>query len=157
MLCRFTQGRAEIPVIPFVEDSVAPMKGAAVVLLGYPDGAEGLVGRLSDSDRSVVMRGGDSSVLNVAQGLADRGAIRPLPTQGIVGDVTPNLIVHTAATNEGGSGSPLFERTGRMIGINVAMHAASDVDRSPGDSKFAIPSNETVNLLRMHNIPRSGT
>src|SRR2546430_11772956 len=67
------------------------------------------------------------------EALARRNLIRPITTQGHIGDVLPDKIVYDAQTTSGGSGGPLFNNEGKVIGINFAMV------REFGGSNFAIP------------------
>jgi len=147
--CKIDQSDKAIPVLPLPTDgSVSPLAGRAIVLLGYPTGVEGLIERLSESDRTTVVGRGNRSVLDVAQTLADRGAIRPLTTQGIIGDITPGRIVHNAATTEGGSGGPIFDDTGLVIGVNSAILVSSETGQSFSGSNFAIPITAALQMLR---------
>ena len=147
--CRIDQSDKAIPVLPLPTDSsIAPVAGRAIVLLGYPTGVEGLIERLSEADRVNVVGRGNRSILDVAQTLADRGAIRPLTTQGIIGDITPGRIVHNAATTEGGSGGPIFDDTGLVIGVNSAILVSSETGQSFSGSNFAIPITAAMPMLR---------
>ncbi len=147
-LCRIDQEDKAIPVLPIPGETDAnPLPGKAVVLLGYPTGVEGLVERLSEADRASVNRG-NRSVLDIAQTLADRGAIRPLTTQGIIGDVAPGRIVHNAATTSGGSGGPMFDDSGRVIAINSAILVSSDTGQTFQGSSFAVPVTAAIPLIR---------
>jgi serine protease Do len=74
--------------------------------------------------------------------LARRNLIRPTPTQGHIGAVLPDKIVYDAQTTSGGSGGPLFNNDGKVIGINFAMV------REFGGSNFAIPVAYGQSLLR---------
>jgi len=74
--------------------------------------------------------------------LARRNLIRPITTQGHIGDVLPDKIVYDAQTTTGGSGGPLFNNEGKVIGINFAMV------REFGGSNFAIPVNYGMSLLK---------
>ena len=74
--------------------------------------------------------------------LARRHLIRPTTTQGHIGDVLPDKIVYDAQTTSGGSGGPLFNNEGKVIGINFAMV------REFGGSNFAIPVGYGKSLLK---------
>lgn len=148
-LCRIDIGDKAIPVLPLPENAaLTPTPGKAIVLLGYPTGVEGLVERLSESERLTVNGRGNRGVLSVAQMLADRAAIRPLTTQGIIGDITPGRIVHNAATTEGGSGGPIFDDSGVVIGVNSAILVSSETGQSFAGSNFAIPIAAAQPLLK---------
>jgi len=73
---------------------------------------------------------------------ARRQLIRPTTTQGHIGDVLPDKIVYDAQTTSGGSGGPLFNNEGKVIGINFAMV------REFGGSNFAIPVGYGKSLLK---------
>jgi serine protease Do len=62
-------------------------------------------------------------------------------TQGHIGDVLPDKIIYDAQTASGGSGSPLFNAQGKVIGVNFA------VMRDFGGSNFAIPVRYAMALL----------
>lgn len=74
--------------------------------------------------------------------LASPRLIRPTTTQGHVGDVLEDKIVYGAATTLGGSGAPLFNRNGKVIGINFAML------RDIGGSNLAVPAKYAKDLLK---------
>ena len=57
-----------------------------------------------------------------------------LITQRHLGDVLPDKIIYDAQTTSGGSGGPLFNRKGKVIGINYA------VVRDFWGSNFGIPA-----------------
>jgi S1-C subfamily serine protease len=148
-LCRIEQDDKAIPVLPISQAGVSPsMPGKAIVLLGYPTGVEGLIERLAEPERSNILGRGSRSVTDVAQTLADRGAIRPLTTQGIVGDVTPGRIVHNAATTEGGSGGPIFDESERVIAVNAAILVSAETGQSFTGSNFAIPISAALPMVR---------
>lgn len=148
-VCKIDQGDKAIPVLPLPgEDGPLTTPGKAIVLLGYPTGVEGLVERLPEAERGAILGRGNRPLLDVARILADRGAIRPLTTQGIIGDITAGRIVHNAATTEGGSGGPIFDDSGRVIGINSAILVSSETGQSFTGSNFAIPIASAMPLIR---------
>ena len=74
--------------------------------------------------------------------LARRNLIRPVITQGHIGDVLPDKIVYDAQTSSGGSGGPLFNNEGKVIGITLPWCASS------ADQIFAIPVGYGKSLLK---------
>ena len=73
--------------------------------------------------------------------LASQQLIRPTTTQGHIGDVLENKIVYDAATTSGGSGGPLFNLSGKVIGINFA------ILKGFGGSNLAVPARYANELL----------
>ena len=55
----------------------------------------------------------------ITEALAARGLVRPSTTQGHIGDITDTDIVFDAPTTQGGSGGPVFNRNGQVIGGGV--------------------------------------
>jgi S1-C subfamily serine protease len=121
--------------------SEASVSGDPVVLIGYPTGIEGILARAgSDVTRKVV-----ESAQGVAQILSQMAAqhlIRPTTTQGHIGDVLTGTIVYDAATTSGGSGGPLFNRDGKVIGVNSA------ILKDFGGSNLAVPIRYADELLK---------
>jgi S1-C subfamily serine protease len=121
--------------------SEASVTGEPVVLIGYPTGIEGILARAQvDIKRKVAEGAHDMSTL-VSQ-VSSQHLIRPTTTQGHIGDVLKDTIVFDAATTSGGSGGPLFNRDGKVIGVSFAM--ITDF----GGSNLAVPVRYAGELLK---------
>jgi S1-C subfamily serine protease/DNA-binding response OmpR family regulator len=131
-------------VLQLDDRAQATVTGDAVVLIGYPTGIEGILARAgSDVSQKIVSdTNGTSDVNRIMSQLASQHLIRPTTTQGHIGDVLDDKIVYDAATTSGGSGGPLFNRDGKVIGINFA------VLRDFGGSNLAVPAKYAKDLLR---------
>ena len=121
--------------------SEASVTGDPIVLIGYPTGIEGILARAGSDFRQKVARSAHSVTQIVSQ-LAAQRLIRPTTTQGHIGDVLKDKIVYDAATTSGGSGGPLFNRNGKVIGVNVAI--LNDF----GGSNLAVPVHYADELLK---------
>jgi DNA-binding response OmpR family regulator/S1-C subfamily serine protease len=123
------------------ERSEASVTGDPVVLIGYPAGIEGILARAGTDVTRAVAENADG-IAQVVSRLASEHLIRPTTTQGHIGDVLNDKIVYDAATTFGGSGGPLFNRSGKVIGVNFA------VLHDFGGSNLAIPARYAEELLK---------
>jgi S1-C subfamily serine protease/DNA-binding response OmpR family regulator len=123
------------------ERNEASVSGDPVVLIGYPTGIEGILARAgSDITRKVAENAHD--VTQIVSELAEQDFIRPTTTQGHIGDVLKDKIVYDAATTVGGSGGPLFNRNGKVIGVNFA------ILKDFGGSNLAVPVRYADELVK---------
>ena len=91
------------------------MPGDPVTVVGYPMGVRAMVAKSPRPVyRRLVSRRAD---FDVARELAALSLIRPLATQGHLGDVVGDKLVYDAVTAQGGSGGPVFNHEGRVIGL----------------------------------------
>ena len=120
----------------------AAISGQSLISLGYATGISAILARAGDEtvDQILKVSGGDPKL--VMGELAKRKLIRPLVTQGHIGDVLPDKIVYDAQTTSGGSGGPLMNRDGRVIGVTFA------VVRGFGGSNFGVPIRYAEPLLK---------
>jgi len=118
------------------------VSGEALISLGYATGLDAILARAGDETvkQIVKLSGGDPKLILTE--LAKRKLIRPLVTQGHVGDVLPDKIVYDAQTTSGGSGGPLLNKDGGVIGVTFA------VVRGFGGSNFGVPIRYAAPLLK---------
>ena len=131
-----------IKQIALAEGRSSAVSGAAVVLLGYPTALDAILARAGEGTLQEIADATKGDPKQVMEELARRNLIRPITTQGHIGDVLPDKIVYDAQTTSGGSGGPLFSDAGKVIGINFAMV------RQFGGSNFAIPVGYGKSLLK---------
>ncbi len=122
-----------IKQIALADGRHAAVSGGPVVLLGYPTALDAILARAGAETLQSIATASKGDPKQVMEELARRRLIRPVTTQGHIGDVLPDKIVYDAQTTSGGSGGPLFNNEGKVIGINFAMV------REFGGSNFAIP------------------
>jgi CheY-like chemotaxis protein len=118
------------------------VSGGPIVLLGYPTALDAILARAGAETLQSIATVSKGDTKQVVEELARRHLIRPTTTQGHIGDVLPDKIVYDAQTTSGGSGGPLFNNEGKVIGINFAMV------REFGGSNFAIPVGYGKSLLK---------
>jgi S1-C subfamily serine protease len=119
----------------------ATVAGDAVVLIAYPTGIDGILAR-AGSDVVKQIAGQTQDVDQIMAHLAADKLIRPTTTQGHIGDLLNGEIVYDAATTSGGSGGPLFNDNGEVIGVNFA------ILKGFGGSNLAIPARYASQLLK---------
>lgn len=119
----------------------AALPGQPIILMGYATGLAAILARADDATAQQIMTGSDGDISRVMDELAKRDLIRPIVTQGHIGDVLPDKIVFDAQTTSGGSGGPLFNRQGKVIGVTYA------VLKGFGGSNFGIPIRLSQPLL----------
>jgi S1-C subfamily serine protease len=128
--------------IALAEGGRTAISGGPVVLLGYPTALDAILARAGGETLQSIAAATKGDPKQVMEELARRNLIRPITTQGHIGDVLPDKIVYDAQTTSGGSGGPLFNDEGKVIGINFAMV------REFGGSNFAIPVGYGKALLK---------
>jgi serine protease Do len=121
--------------------SAASVTGDPIVLIGYPTGIEGILAR-AGSDMTQKVTEDTHDVTQIVSQLAAQHLIRPTTTQGHIGDVLKDKIVFDAATTSGGSGGPLFNRDGKVIGVTFAILS------NFGGSNLAVPIRYADELVK---------
>ena len=129
-LLSFNPNGERLPVLPLDTSGDDAKIGEPVILLGYPAGINAIFGKTSQDvvDELIAL-----PVLQIGEELSKRNLIRPLVTQGHVTDITPDKIIYDAQTTLGGSGGPLINLSGKVIGINFG------ILKSFKGSNFAVP------------------
>jgi hypothetical protein len=128
---RLTRGRLEpVPVAPPEREL---RSGFSVFLLGYPTGLDAALARAPERDRRSLLPLLRQNPSAVADSLLQRGLLQPLLTYGRISDAHPERITFDAPTARGGSGGPLFNRHGEVIGVS------SEILPGFAGANFAIP------------------
>jgi DNA-binding response OmpR family regulator/S1-C subfamily serine protease len=117
--------------IPLADGHHSAAGGSAVVLLGYPTGANAILARAGAATLQAIAASSKGDPKQVMEELARHHLIKPVATQGHIGDLLSDKIVYDAQTTSGGSGGPLFDDQGQVIGINFAWYVTSADRISP--------------------------
>ena len=130
------------PILKLDSRKEAAVSGQSVISLGYATGISAILARAGEEavDDIVKVSGGDPT--KITGELLRRKLIRPLVTQGHIGDVLVDKIVYDAQTTSGGSGGPLINRDGQVIGVTFA------VVKGFGGSNFGVPIRYAQPLLK---------
>jgi len=105
-----------LPILPLAKSPASA--GQFIDVIGYPMGTAGMIAKSPAAmNEHLADRPSD---IRVASELAARSLIRPLSTCGHLGDVVGDMLVYDAATAHGGSGGPVFNSNGEVIGVNSA-------------------------------------
>jgi len=121
------------PILNLDTRQNAAVSGDPLISLGYATGLDAILARAGDEAVEQIVKASGGEPKLVLAELAKRKLIRPLVTQGHVGDVLPDKIVYDAQTTSGGSGGPLLNRQGGVIGVTFA------IVRGFGGSNFGVP------------------
>jgi serine protease Do len=120
----------------------AAISGEPLISLGYATGLSAILARAGEDAVKDIVQVSEGDPKRVVDELQKRKLIRPLVTQGHIGDVLPDKIVYDAQTTSGGSGGPLINRDGEVIGVTFA------VVRGFGGSNFGVPIRFAQPLLK---------
>jgi S1-C subfamily serine protease len=129
------------PILTIDAGKTAAVTGDSIVLMGYATGLAAILARTDETTAQNIMTKSGNDVGQVLDELARRNLIHPLITQGHIGDILPDKIVFDAQTTSGGSGGPLFNKDGKVIGVTFA------VLKGFGGSNFGIPIRYSQPLL----------
>jgi serine protease Do len=112
----FTPLTRSLRPLPLARTPTAP--GELVTVIGYPMGVAGMVAKSpTEVYERLAYRHDD---INAASELAALSLIRPSATVGHLGDAVGDKLIYDAPTAHGGSGGPVFNASGEVIGINSA-------------------------------------
>jgi S1-C subfamily serine protease len=140
-LLGFDQRGIKFPVLNLDRNPMAAIVGRPVILIGYPAGIEALLARVDPATLGKIIGIQGRRVNEITNELSQHGLIRPLTTWGHLSDVQPHQVTYDALTTSGGSGSPILNTQGKVIGINQAML------ESFAGSNFGIPSRFGLELM----------
>jgi S1-C subfamily serine protease len=105
-----------LPALPLAKSAGSP--GQLVTVIGYPMGIAGMVAKSPTGIyERLAYRHND---ISAASELAALSLIRPSTTCGHLGDVVGDKLIYDAPTAHGGSGGPVFNNKGEVIGVNSA-------------------------------------
>ncbi|HET7105552.1 MAG TPA: trypsin-like peptidase domain-containing protein [Candidatus Acidoferrum sp.] len=130
------------PVLKLDASKEAAVSGEALISVGYATGLDAILARAGDDIVQQIVKASAGDPKLVLVELAKRKLIRPLVTQGHVGDVLADKIVYDAQTTSGGSGGPLLNRQGGVIGVTFA------IVKGFGGSNFGVPIRFALPLVK---------
>jgi S1-C subfamily serine protease len=103
---------------PLSLSETSPHVGESVSVLAYPMGVTGMVAKSPALVYERLASHPDNA--ETAGELAALSLIRPSATFGHIGDVTGDKLIYDAPTARGGSGGPVLNLRGEVVGINSA-------------------------------------
>jgi S1-C subfamily serine protease len=130
-----------LPALPLDRTGRGAVAGQSVVVVGFPAGIEAMLAKADADVVRAVLESAGTSTGRISEVLAERGLVRPSTTQGHIADVTETDVVFDAPTTQGGSGGPLLNRNGVVIGISYAVLSGF------GGNAFAVPIRHALPLV----------
>jgi serine protease Do len=130
------------PILKLDARKEAAISGQPLLSLGYATGISAILARAGEDAVGEIAKATGGKPKEVVDELLRRKLIRPLVTQGHIGDVLPDKIVFDAQTTSGSSGGPLINRNGEVIGVTFA------VVKGFGGSNFGVPIRFAQPLLK---------
>jgi len=130
------------PILRLDASKEAAVSGEELISVGYATGLDAILARAGDDIVQQIVKASAGDPKLVLVELAKRKLIRPLVTQGHVGDVLPDKIVYDAQTTSGGSGGPLLNHEGGVIGVTFA------IVKGFGGSNFGVPIRYAIPLVK---------
>ncbi|MFI5337603.1 MAG: trypsin-like peptidase domain-containing protein [Opitutales bacterium] len=142
----FTESLRPLPLA-----KAPPHVGEAVSVIAYPMGVTGMVAKSPAVVYERLSSHRDDP--GTAGELAALSLIRPSATFGHIGDVTADKLIYDAPTARGGSGGPVLNGRGEVVGVNSAY-----LDGFSGGT-LGISASELVPLLAVvqHDHPESAS
>ena len=140
-LLRCDLGGLRLRALPLDRSGRGAVAGQPVVVVGYPAGIEALLAKTDAAVARQILESAGMNAGRISEALAERGLVRPSTTQGHIGDVTETDIVFDAPTTQGGSGGPLVNRNGIVVGVTYAVLSRF------GGSSFAVPVRNALPLV----------
>jgi len=131
-----------ITPIPLRTHAAKGVVGEAVVVLGYPVGVEGILARMKEQIVDTLLKKPNRNMRRLVHDIAEQRGIRPLATQGHIGDIAPGRLVYDAQTMGGSSGSPVFNLAGEVIAVNSAY-----LEPFRGGASFGVPITQVLPLI----------
>ena len=119
-LLRIIGWRPSASPLPLLPESERLEEGRRVILIGYPTGLNAILSKLDTSERAKLEIATKGNGYAMTEMLASSNQLRPTITGGYLWEVLPNTLVYDARTASGGSGGPLLDSHGRVVGVNEA-------------------------------------
>lgn len=131
----------KLPVLPLDRTDRGAVPGRPVLVIGYPGGVELLLARVDPAALRTIVKEEAVDVVALLEALGRQKLIRPYATWGHLADVRPHQIAYDAETTMGGSGGPVMNLSGRVIGVNYG------IVEGFGGSGFGIPIRFGLTLM----------
>jgi S1-C subfamily serine protease len=125
--------------LPLRRATAAP--GEEVLVLGYPAGIRALLARADEAFVERLIEERNFDFWGVAVRLAEAGQVRPLASRGVVAQGTAAAVVYDAETTRGGSGGPVLDLDGEVVGVTSAIVSEF------GGSNIGVPAERGRELL----------
>ncbi len=115
---RTVNWKPETRPLTMFPESETIREAQAILLVGFPTGLDAVLAKLDESDHA--QDDDEPCSYATAEELSKRGLLNPTTTSGFLWEAYPHVLVYDARTVGGGSGGPLLDMSGRVLGVNAA-------------------------------------
>lgn len=120
-LARLTTVPAGLQPLPLAPEQHALRVGSEMFIVGFPLGLEGLFTKLESAKLKRLYATSFADAGVVLREIASMNGVQPTLNGGVLSNFGSEQLVYDASTTHGASGSPLFDESGMVIGVNRAI------------------------------------
>ena len=120
-LAKLSKVPAGLLPLPLAPTNHALRVGSELFIVGFPLGLEGLFTKLESAKLKKLYATSFADAGVVLREIAGMNGVQPTLNGGVLSNFGDEQLIYDASTTHGASGSPLFDETGAVVGVNRAI------------------------------------